>query len=406
MQIRSRISPRFFVKQIAAITKENWQYAFNLFKYQMAKESFNLRHPFGATHGRGDGIELVSIRITDMCNLRCHTCGQWGDNGYLHSSSLKDLKAREVPLQTYKDLVDQIADKGWKPVWYIWGGEPMMYPGMVDLLYYIKDKGMPISMVSNGTKIGIHAKEIVDTCTFLYLSVDGPNAEIHDTQRPAVSGKYSNFKDVEAALNNVKAEKENRDTLFPYIVPLSCITAYNIDYVVDLYKFTSQYADAQILYLTWWIDQASAIEHSNDYEKRFGSKPQTHYGWIGDWKDFDLGIILDKYQEMIDLSRKGGKCPPMMMPELYTKEEINIYYKDHSETFGYNQCVSIYMTLEIDSNGDVSLCRDYHDYIIGNIQQDKVEDMWNNEAAVKFRQSISQDGVMPVCRRCCGLMGF
>ena len=190
------------------------------------------------------------------------------------------------------------------------------------------------------------------------------------------------------------------------IVPLSCITAYNIDYVVDLYKFTSQYADAQILYLTWWIDQASAIEHSNDYERRFGSKPQTHYGWIGDWNDFDHGIILDKYQEMIDLSRKGGKCPPMMMPELYTKEEINTYYKDHSETFGYNQCVSIYMTLEIDSNGDVSLCRDYHDYIIGNIQQDRVEDMWNNEAAVKFSQSISQDGVMPVCRRCCGLMGF
>ena len=406
MQIRSRISPRFFVKQIAAITKENWKYAFNLFKYQMAKESFNLRHPFGATHGRGDGIELVSIRITDMCNLRCHTCGQWGDNGYLHGTSLKELKAREVPLETYKNLVDQIADKGWKPVWYIWGGEPMMYPGMVDLLYYIKEKGMPISMVSNGTKIGSLAKEIVDTCTILYLSVDGPNAEIHDTQRPAVSGKYSNFKDVQAALSNVKTEKEDRGTLFPYIVPLSCITSYNIDYVVDLYKFTSEYADAQILYLTWWIDQASAIEHSKDYEKRFGKKPQTHYGWIGDWNNFDHGVILDKYQEMLDLSAEEGRCPPMMMPELTTKNDINTYYKDHTETFGYNQCVSIYMTLEIDSNGDVSLCRDYHDYIIGNIQEDRVEDMWNNEAAVKFRQSISREGVMPVCRRCCGLMGF
>ena len=109
---------------------------------------------------------------------------------------------------------------------------------------------------------------------------------------------------------------------------------------------------------------------------------------------------------MLDLSAEEGRCPPMMMPELTTKKDINTYYKDHTETFGYNQCVSIYMTLEIDSNGDVSLCRDYHDYIIGNIQKDKVEDMWNNEAAVKFRQSISREGVMPVCRRCCGLMGF
>ena len=164
MRVRSRISPRFFVKQIAAVIKEDPKFAFNFFKYQiMAKEAFNIRHPFGAPHGKGDAIELVSLRITDMCNLRCHTCGQWGDNGYLHEYEMKELKAREVPLETYKNLVDQIADKGWSPIWYIWGGEPMMYPGMIELLYYINEKGMPISMVSNGTKIAKYANEIADT---------------------------------------------------------------------------------------------------------------------------------------------------------------------------------------------------------------------------------------------------
>ena len=64
------------------------------------------------------------------------------------------------------------------------------------------------------------------------------------------------------------------------------------------------------------------------------------------------------------------------------------------------------MTMEIDSNGDVSLCRDYHDYIIGNIRRDSVAEMWNNEKAVRFRKSISTEGLMPVCRRCCGLMGY
>ena len=96
----------------------------------------------------------------------------------------------------------------------------------------------------------------------------------------------------------------------------------------------------------------------------------------------------------------------MMMPKLKTRDDINRYYTDHSDAFGYNQCVSIFMTLEIDSNGDVSLCRDYHDYIIGNIKTDAVTDIWNNEAARKFRRSISTEGIMPVCRRCCGLMGY
>lgn len=406
MSIRSRVSPRFFIKELANVASAEWYTSYIMARYQMSKEVFNLRHPLGAKHGRGDNVQLVSLRITDMCNLRCHSCGQWGDNGYLIGQDLKELKQREVPIEDYKHLVDQILDLGWSPVWYIWGGEPMMYPGIIDLLYYIHERGMPISIVSNGTRIAKYARDIAETCEILYLSVDGSNAEIHDSQRPAVSGKYSNFQDVEAALQKVGEEKNKNNSPFPYIIPLSCITAYNIDDVVDLYKFTSQYADAQILYLTWWIDQKSAMEHSEDFERRFGKKPQTHYGWIGEWNQFDHGIILEKYHEMVRISQQQNTCPPMMMPELHTKEEIDTYYKDHSETFGYNQCVSIYMTMEIDSNGDVSLCRDYHDYIIGNIQRDSVAEMWNNEEAIRFRKSISTEGLMPVCRRCCGLMGY
>jgi len=95
-----------------------------------------------------------------------------------------------------------------------------------------------------------------------------------------------------------------------------------------------------------------------------------------------------------------------MMPELRERQDVLSYYDDHKAVFGYDQCVSIFMTMEIDSNGDVSLCRDYHDYVIGNIVQDRLDDIWNGEKARKFRSSIEKDGIMPVCRRCCGLMGY
>ena len=406
MALRSRISPRFLVNQLATALSDDWATSYALMKYQMAKESFNLRHPFGVQHGRGDGVELVSLRITDMCNLRCHSCGQWGDNGYLLGESLKTLKQREVPVEIYKGLVDQILDAGWSPIWYIWGGEPMLYPGLIELLHYIKERGMPISLVSNSTNIARRADDILETCKILYLSVDGSNEEIHNTQRPGVTKNYDSFKDVKAALETIHEGKKQRNLAFPYVVPLSCVTMYNIDDVVDLYKFTSQYADAQIFYLTWWMDSKSAQEHTEDFERRFGFKPQTHYGWIGTWKDFDHGVILEKFEEMNKISKAQRRCPPIMMPNLNTREEINQYYTDHSETFGYNQCISIHMTLEIDSNGDVSLCRDYHDYVIGNIKTDAITDIWNNDAARKFRSSISTEGIMPVCRRCCGLMGF
>jgi radical SAM protein with 4Fe4S-binding SPASM domain len=407
MPQRSRVSSRFFVRQLVNAARKDFRTSFSLAKYQFAKETFNLRQFFRPKDGSGGNLELIGIRITDMCNLRCHTCGQWGDNGYLVGQSLKDLKAREVPLEVYKKVVDDVVAAGWRPIWYFWGGEPMLYPGIIELLHYINDRGMAISLVSNGTNVAKYADDIVKTCKILHISVDGPNEEIHNTQRPGVAKTHNNFKTVKEVLEVISAKKKELNLFYPYIVPISCISCYNIDVVADLYRFVAQYADAHVFYLTWWIDPESANEHTEDFKARFGFEPQTHKGWIGSWKDFDQGQIFDKYQELVDISESnGGKCPPMIMPELKSREDIIEYYADHKSTFNYNQCVSIYMTMEFDSNGDVSFCRDYHDYIIGNIKDTPITELWNNEKARKFRRSITEDGIMPVCRRCCGLMGF
>ena len=403
---RLAISKRHLLPQLAKMMVSDPKTTLKLMRFQAAKESFDIRHPFGAEHGRGDKIRLVSLRITDMCNLRCHTCGQWGDNGYLIGKSLKQLKQRELPVEVYKKLVDDVVEMGGKPIWYIWGGEPMLYPGLIELLHYIHDKGMPISLVTNSTRVAKYADDIVETCKILHISVDGPDAETHNKQRPGTTTAYDNFASVKAALEAVKASKEKKGVSFPFLAPITCITQYNIDQIVDIYKFTSNYADAQVLYLTWWIDQNSADAHTNDFKRRFGFEPTTHQGWIGDWKEFDHVAILDRFDEMKTIFNEKGKCPPIMMPSITTDDELATYYSEHNATFGYNQCVSIFMTVEVNSNGNVSLCRDYNDYVIGNIGKESIKDIWNNEKARKFRGSLNKEGLMPVCRRCCGLMGF
>ncbi|MFH1679433.1 MAG: radical SAM protein [Candidatus Eisenbacteria bacterium] len=406
MPVRSRIPPRGFMKTLAAALGEDGCTTRTFLRYQAAKELFSLRHPLGARHGKGDGVQLVSLRITDRCNLRCHSCGQWGDNGYLLDTPPGELRRREVPLEVYRRFVDDIAAAGWSPIWYVWGGEPMLYPGILDLLRYIHERRMPISLVTNGTRVAAHAEEIVKTCRVFYISLDGPNAEIHNRQRPGAGASADNFRDVHAALEAVREEKKRQGRVYPLVVPLSCITSYNIESLVDLYRLAARYSDAHILYLTWWIDPDSAEEHSREFERRFGFRPRTHLGWIGSWKDFDHRLVAEKLERMRALSRASGRCPPIPMPDLNTRKEIERYYSNHADDFGYDQCVSIFMTMEVDSNGNVSLCRDYHDYVIGNIAGDDVQAMWNNERARRFRRSISTEGILPACRRCCGLMGF
>jgi radical SAM protein with 4Fe4S-binding SPASM domain len=54
----------------------------------------------------------------------------------------------------------------------------------------------------------------------------------------------------------------------------------------------------------------------------------------------------------------------------------------------------------------MSPCRDYHDYVVGNIKEATITELWNSPAYVRFRHSLATEGLMPACSRCCGLMGY
>ncbi|MEJ2226272.1 MAG: LLM class flavin-dependent oxidoreductase, partial [Syntrophobacterales bacterium] len=62
--------------------------------------------------------------------------------------------------------------------------------------------------------------------------------------------------------------------------------------------------------------------------------------------------------------------------------------------------------LDLMSDGRVTPCRSFIDYTVGNVKEATLTELWNSPAYVTFRQSLRQDGLMPVCSRCCGLMGF
>jgi radical SAM protein with 4Fe4S-binding SPASM domain len=96
----------------------------------------------------------------------------------------------------------------------------------------------------------------------------------------------------------------------------------------------------------------------------------------------------------------------IIMPPLTEVTELEIYYTDHDCRFGFDRCVSIFSAVEINSNGDMSPCRDYHDFVVGNVKENTITELWNSEPYRKFRKSISEKGLMPVCTRCCGLMGY
>ena len=87
---------------------------------------------------------FIEWKIHNVCNHDCSFCGS------IH----KDGSQRWFSLEKYKEYTDKLIEtnKG-KPLWIqITGGEPTLYPELLELMTYMKSKGIMISLISNGSR--------------------------------------------------------------------------------------------------------------------------------------------------------------------------------------------------------------------------------------------------------------
>jgi radical SAM protein with 4Fe4S-binding SPASM domain len=404
MSTRSKISPLLIVKHFARMARHPW-IGGKLVILQAEKILFNHLYP-KAADGRANRIRQLSIRITDLCNLRCHTCGQWGDHGFLHGRNLRDLKQEEVPLGRYLEVLDDLAAHGHKPLVYLWGGEPMLYEGSLKLIEHASALGLPTAIATNGTRIAAAAARLVRAPMFLLqISIDGPTAALHNQARPAAGGA-DNFADIQAGLTAVHQERRAQGGNLPVIASLTTISRHNYRHLVDIYEAFRDKVELFVYYLSWWIDPPGLAAHEADFSRRFGFKPVRPAGWVGDWTPDDYGELNRQIEEVLARSRSWSAPPVTIIPPVWGEAALRTYFTDHSARFGYDQCISIFQAVEVNSNGDLSPCRDYHDYVVGNLKNHTITELWNSPRYREFRRSLATEGLMPVCTRCCGLMGY
>jgi organic radical activating enzyme len=107
---------------------------------------------------------VVEWRLGNACNFDCSFC----------TPEFKDGTRRYLDYARYIKLIDNlIAADPSKKIWFqINGGEPTLYPKLIELLTYIKSKGGFTSMFSNGSRTIRWWKELAELNVLdrLYLS--------------------------------------------------------------------------------------------------------------------------------------------------------------------------------------------------------------------------------------------
>jgi radical SAM protein with 4Fe4S-binding SPASM domain len=341
-------------------------------------------------------IQQISLKITNACNLRCKTCGQWGETGYNFNKTKEELKDI-VPLETYIKMVNEV--KNFRPIYYIWGGEPFLYPGLMTLTNEIKKNKSLLTLVTNATFLEKNAYEIVNQkWDALMFSLDGPE-KIHDEIR----GKKNTFARLNKGINEIKRIKKDKKSIFPWLMSLVTISVDNAGNLKNIFHTAEELGvDCLIIYYSWFTDTNIGLKHTEIFEKTFRIKPESWKGYL-----FNHNVDYEKLiQSINDIKNKNWSFPYLFIPDL-KNEDISVYYKEPGNFFNYGPCISPWYNIEIMANGDMVTCRDYPDYKIGNIKDHSIMELWKSDKLVNFRKALQDNGgTFPICSRCCGLMGW
>lgn len=134
--------------------------------------------------------KLVHINLTNNCNLRCTHC-------YMAAG-----KSKEIRLETDKivEIIRRINEKNGISDIVVSGGEPFMFPGLMELLQRISEN--KITLFTNGTLINEkNYKFICEYCDEVQISFEGISESCYEMVR----GK-GNYKKVRKAIDLLKSE--------------------------------------------------------------------------------------------------------------------------------------------------------------------------------------------------------
>jgi radical SAM protein with 4Fe4S-binding SPASM domain len=132
----------------------------------------------------------MELECSLLCNFRCRYC-------YIHDDAKHN---DELTPDEVRDAVIQARTLGARKI-IILGGEPMIYPGIMDLVRFIGAQGMQTEIFTNGSHITeAHAMHLAEADVRVVLKMNSFDPEVQND----LAGNQGAFDIIQMALANLK----------------------------------------------------------------------------------------------------------------------------------------------------------------------------------------------------------
>lgn len=298
---------------------------------------------------------LLNIAITDTCNLGCVHCPRTHDG---------TIDLSELSFEHVRSVVDHIGPYA-TDIQVSGGlGEPLLYDELFDTIDRAKRYNMNVSMISNGTLIDDEAAEklLEHDMNHIAISFDGATPETYESIRRGA--------DFDEVIENVRRLCSLRDER-------------GADTRIDMAPviFAEENLDELDVFLSVAEDTGVDGVRFNDLKQ---STPNDLDGISGKSlaeADIDPEYVQRKFDEARREADRRG---------LYVK-----FPGDES------RCDEPWRMLQVTTKGKVRPgCTCPWGIYMGDIIEEGLDGIWNNERFVEWRRSMTSDNPQQVCKDC------
>jgi radical SAM protein with 4Fe4S-binding SPASM domain len=294
--------------------------------------------------------------LTLRCNMHCLHCG----------SSAGDKRVKELATKEWLKVSKDLAEVRCKNITLL-GGEPFLRKDWYEISKEIRDYGLKLTIISNGSLINeeiISKLRDLDVYT-VAISLDGASSKTHDNIRQ-ISGSFEKCKQVISMLKEAE-------------INTSVITTLNKINFEDLPSLRDFLLGKGI---AWQLQFAAPIGR------------------------FPRELILSKEEfysaaMFIEISRKkfGTKQIPVAGAHCFGYHSK--YLRNINIVPIWKGCQAGLTILGIQSNGCVKGCLSLDDeYIDGNVLKNNIKDIWNRSDFAKYNRKFKKEQLGENCKEC------
>ncbi len=130
----------------------------------------------------------VRLKPTNRCNHSCTYCCFRNENLYLGE---RMNEADQIPREKMQEIVADLGRMGVRAVTFSGGGEPLLYPHIVEAIQGLLRAGVKVAVLTNGALLrGKVAEVLACHATWIRVSMDAADAETYARNRRVATGEF------------------------------------------------------------------------------------------------------------------------------------------------------------------------------------------------------------------------